>query len=163
MHATTCTIPLHHVLKRSPSRLDVLGITIIGRLDRSRYTEYIPLLGAFIFASDQFADAKNSITGWLGFLPSSRSRLLFYLDSSPAAIHNHCTVVTLEDILTTSETPTHGQIEMLQKQRFVLANILASSVIQPNPPTGCLRSFANATSSSSSLPHLTSLYSRIHT
>jgi hypothetical protein len=31
----------------------------IGRLVRSRYTEYLPLLGAFVFASDQFADAKS--------------------------------------------------------------------------------------------------------
>jgi hypothetical protein len=31
----------------------------IGRLVRSRYTEYMPLLGAFIFASDQFVDAKS--------------------------------------------------------------------------------------------------------
>jgi hypothetical protein len=31
----------------------------IGRLVRSRYTEYLPMLGAFVFASDQFADAKS--------------------------------------------------------------------------------------------------------
>ncbi|KAF2437269.1 hypothetical protein P171DRAFT_437875 [Karstenula rhodostoma CBS 690.94] len=65
----TCTLPLHHVLNWSPFRIDALGIitmigaeqvnSAIGRLVRSRYTEYLPLLGAFVFASDQFADAKS--------------------------------------------------------------------------------------------------------
>ncbi|KAJ4297488.1 hypothetical protein N0V90_005380 [Kalmusia sp. IMI 367209] len=65
----TCTLPLHHVLNWSPFRIDALGIITmigaeqvdasIGRLVRSRYTEFLPLLGAFIFASDQFADAKS--------------------------------------------------------------------------------------------------------
>lgn len=31
----------------------------IGRLVRSRYTEHLPLLGAFVLASDQFASAKT--------------------------------------------------------------------------------------------------------
>ncbi|KAF2788450.1 hypothetical protein K505DRAFT_314859 [Melanomma pulvis-pyrius CBS 109.77] len=72
----------------------------------------------------------DSMTGCLGFIPSLKARLLFYPDYSCAAIRDQCTVVTLEDILPSSETSPPGQIEMLQKQRFVLANILASSVLQ---------------------------------
>ena len=65
----SCTLPLRHVLNWSPFNIDALGIitmigaeqvdSAIGRLVRSRYLEYLPLLGAFIFASDQFADAKS--------------------------------------------------------------------------------------------------------
>ena len=67
--ATGCTFPLRHILNWSPFRIDALGIITmigaeqvdasVGRLVRSRFVEYLPLLGAYIFASAQFADAKS--------------------------------------------------------------------------------------------------------
>ncbi|KAF2191658.1 hypothetical protein K469DRAFT_555250 [Zopfia rhizophila CBS 207.26] len=67
--SATCRLPLHDVLNWSPFRIDALGIitmigveqvdSAVGRLVRSRYAEYLPLLGAFVFASDQFADARS--------------------------------------------------------------------------------------------------------
>ena len=61
--------PLHSLLSWAPFRIDALGLitmigseqvdSAIGRLVFSRVTEYLPLLGAFIFASDQFADARS--------------------------------------------------------------------------------------------------------
>jgi hypothetical protein len=60
-------MPLHYVLKWQPFRIDALGLvtmigseqvnTVVGRLVTSRYTEYLPLLGAFVLASNQFTDA----------------------------------------------------------------------------------------------------------
>jgi hypothetical protein len=67
--STGCTFPLRHILNWSPFRIDALGIITmigaeqvdasVGRLVRSRFVEYLPLLGAYIFASAQFADAKS--------------------------------------------------------------------------------------------------------
>ena len=60
-------MPLHHVLKWGPFHIDALGLVtmigseqvdvIVGRLVTSRYTEYLPLLGAFVIAGNQFTDA----------------------------------------------------------------------------------------------------------
>ena len=57
-------MPLHYVKNWSPFKIDALGlITIlgadqvdrsVGRLVRSRYTEYLPLLGAYVIADGQF-------------------------------------------------------------------------------------------------------------
>ncbi|KAF2705091.1 hypothetical protein K504DRAFT_494443 [Pleomassaria siparia CBS 279.74] len=62
-------LPLRHLLDWSPFRIDALGIITmigaeqvnasIGRLCRSRYVEFLPLLGAYIFASDAFTEAKS--------------------------------------------------------------------------------------------------------
>ncbi|KAL8939166.1 MAG: hypothetical protein Q9211_002860 [Gyalolechia sp. 1 TL-2023] len=64
-----CRLPLHGILQWSPFRIDALGIitmigseqveSAVGRLVNSRYAEYLPLLGAFAIASDQFADARS--------------------------------------------------------------------------------------------------------
>jgi hypothetical protein len=61
---------MHYVLKWQPFHLDALGlVTIIGadqvdaavgRLVTSRYTEYLPLLGAFVLASNQFTNVTVS-------------------------------------------------------------------------------------------------------
>jgi hypothetical protein len=66
-HSVTSCLPLYHALKWQPFRIDALGLvtmigseqvnTIIGRLVTSRYTEYLPLLGAFVLAGNQFTDA----------------------------------------------------------------------------------------------------------
>lgn len=66
-HSITSCMPLHHVLKWQPFRIDALGLVTmigseqvnaaIGRLVTSRYTEYLPLLGAFVLAGNQFTDA----------------------------------------------------------------------------------------------------------
>jgi hypothetical protein len=66
-HTITSCMPMHYVLKWQPFRIDALGIvtmigseqvnTVVGRLVTSRYTEYLPLLGAFILASNQFTEA----------------------------------------------------------------------------------------------------------
>src|SRR2546423_6695070 len=68
-HSVTNCMPLHYVLKWQPFRIDALGIVtiigskqvniIVGRLVTSRYTAYLPLLGAFIIAGDQFTDAMS--------------------------------------------------------------------------------------------------------
>lgn len=60
-------MPLYHVLKWQPFRIDALGLVTmigseqvdatIGRLVTSRYTEYLPLLGAFVLAGNQFTQA----------------------------------------------------------------------------------------------------------
>ncbi|KAF7513249.1 hypothetical protein GJ744_010645 [Endocarpon pusillum] len=67
--ALACHQPLRNVLEWSPFRIDALGIitmigsdqveSAVGRLVNSRYVEYLPLLGAFAIASDQFADARS--------------------------------------------------------------------------------------------------------
>jgi hypothetical protein len=69
-HSVTSCMPLHHVLKWQPFRIDALGLvtmigseevnTSVGRLVTSRYTEYLPLLGAFILAGNQFTDSISS-------------------------------------------------------------------------------------------------------
>ena len=66
-HSITACMPMHYVMKWQPFRIDALGLvtmigseqvnTIVGRLVTSRYTEYLPLLGAFILAGNQFTDA----------------------------------------------------------------------------------------------------------
>ena len=63
----TSRMPWYHVLKWQPFRIDALGLVTllgadeinrsVGRLVKSRYTEYMPLLGAFVFAGNQFTDA----------------------------------------------------------------------------------------------------------
>jgi hypothetical protein len=65
----SCRMPLHYLLKWQPFRIDALGlITIlgaeqvdraVGRLVPNRYAEYLPLLGAYITASNAFASAMS--------------------------------------------------------------------------------------------------------
>lgn len=60
-------MPLYYVRQWQPFHIDALGLvtmigaeqvnTIVGRLVTSRYTEYLPLLGAFVLAGNQFTDA----------------------------------------------------------------------------------------------------------
>jgi hypothetical protein len=66
-HSVTSCMPMHYVLKWQPFRIDALGLVtmigseqvniVVGRLVTSRYTEYLPLLGAFALASNQFTEA----------------------------------------------------------------------------------------------------------
>ena len=66
-HSITSCMPMHYVLKWQPFRIDALGLvtmigseqvnTVVGRLVTSRYTEYLPLVGAFVLASNQFTEA----------------------------------------------------------------------------------------------------------
>ena len=70
-HGVARHLPLCHVLDWSPFRIDALGLVTmigaeevsanIGRLVRSRFTEYLPLLGAYIVANDGFTE---SISGF---------------------------------------------------------------------------------------------------
>lgn len=64
-----CRMPLHYVLKWTPFHIDALGIVtmigaeqvnqLVGRLVGSRYSEYLPLLGAYVIASNSFTDAYS--------------------------------------------------------------------------------------------------------
>jgi hypothetical protein len=66
-HSITSCMPMHYVLKWQPFRIDALGLVtmigseqinaVVGRLVTSRYTEYLPLVGAFVLASNQFTEA----------------------------------------------------------------------------------------------------------
>ena len=69
-HSTiTSRMPWYRVLKWQPFRIDALGLVTllgadeinrsVGRLVKSRYTEYMPLLGAFMFAGNQFTEAYS--------------------------------------------------------------------------------------------------------
>jgi hypothetical protein len=66
-------------------------------------------------------------------MPSLKARLLFYSNDSCATLRDQCTVVTLENILPDLENAPTGQMQMSQKQRFALANVLASSILQLQP------------------------------
>jgi hypothetical protein len=71
VHCTklACRMPLHYVFEWSPFHIDALGIVtmigaeqvnqLVGRLVASRYGEYLPLLGAYIIASNSFTDAYS--------------------------------------------------------------------------------------------------------
>ena len=66
------SLPLHHLSEWAPFRIDALGLVTmigadqvnaaVGRLVRSRFTEYLPILGAFVLASDQFT---RSVPGFM--------------------------------------------------------------------------------------------------
>lgn len=65
-------MPLHFILRWQPFRIDALGLVTmigseqinasIGRLVTSRFTHYLPLLGAFVIAGDQFTEALSGFT-----------------------------------------------------------------------------------------------------
>ena len=65
-------LPLGWLGQWSPFRIDALGLVTmigadevnaaVGRLLRSRYTEYLPILGAFVIAGDHFARAVPGFT-----------------------------------------------------------------------------------------------------
>ena len=62
-----CRMPLHYVFEWTPFHVDALGIVtmigaeqlnqLVGRLVTSRYSEYLPLLGAHVIANNSFTDA----------------------------------------------------------------------------------------------------------
>lgn len=64
-----CRMPLYYVLKWGPFHIDALGIVtmigaeqvnqLVGRLVAGRYSEYLPLLGAYVIASNSFTDAYS--------------------------------------------------------------------------------------------------------
>ena len=68
----TDSLPLNYLSRWEPFQIDALGLVTmigadqvnaaVGRLVRSRFTEYLPVLGAFVFASDQFT---RSVPGFL--------------------------------------------------------------------------------------------------
>src|SRR4051794_8776697 len=70
-HSVTSSMPMHYVLEWQPFRVDALGLVTmigseqvnaaVGRLVTSPYTEYLPLLGAFVIAGNQFT---NAISGF---------------------------------------------------------------------------------------------------
>lgn len=61
-------MPLHSWNQWDPFRIDALGLVTllgapevnnhVGKLVRSRYLEYLPLLGAYVIASDEFTDKQ---------------------------------------------------------------------------------------------------------
>jgi len=81
-------MPLHSLLDFSPFRIDALGLVTligaeevnrtVGRLSSSRYTKFLPLLGAYLIASNQFTSNQsgyqlynvtdgittNAVSGW---------------------------------------------------------------------------------------------------
>jgi len=62
-------MPLHSLLNFSPFRIDALGLVTligaeevnrtIGRLSSSKYTKFLPLLGAYLIASNQFTSNQS--------------------------------------------------------------------------------------------------------
>jgi hypothetical protein len=83
-------MPLHRLMNWSPFKIDALGLVTligadetnraVGRLVRSRYTTFLPILGAYLVAGNQFTEAASgyqlynltdaitttSISGWFG-------------------------------------------------------------------------------------------------
>ena len=64
-----CRMPMHYVWNWSPFHIDALGLVTligaeqvnaaVGRLVSSRYTEFLPLLGAYVIAGNSFTDAYS--------------------------------------------------------------------------------------------------------
>lgn len=64
-----CRMPLHYIFKWTPFHIDALGIVtmigaeqinqLVGRLVATRYSEYLPLLGAYVIASNSFTEAYS--------------------------------------------------------------------------------------------------------
>lgn len=68
----SCQLPLGRLQAWGPFRIDALGLltllgaeevdAAIGSLVSSRYTEYLPLLAAFVVANNKFTEAKSGFT-----------------------------------------------------------------------------------------------------
>jgi hypothetical protein len=73
----------------------------------------------------------GSKAGCLGFIPAAQnSRLLFYPDTLQSNLHENCKTITLEELLSAPTSPSSDMEEMNRQQRFILANILAFTVLQ---------------------------------
>lgn len=72
MAPISAIMPLHSLMKWSPFRLDALGLVTligaeevnqaVGRLVYSKYTTFLPLLGQYLIAGDQFKTAVPGFT-----------------------------------------------------------------------------------------------------
>jgi hypothetical protein len=70
MPAHADTLPLHYLLTWAPFKIDALGLVTllgaadvnkaVGRLVRSRYTTFLPILGAFVIAGNDFTNPASA-------------------------------------------------------------------------------------------------------